>query len=213
MSARRKAAVTFGVSLALLAILAAVTLAHAPPRVLREGTKQKAPFAIEHGDVNVCQGGEALPSGVSAIRLSVWAFFGTPVHVRVYSGPRLLTEGGKGAGWTGSTVTVPITPLHRSVSPVTVCARLGPNNELIYLLGAPARPPSSALVGGRPTEGRMGIEYLAAGQGSWWSRIVQVSRHMGLGHALTGTWVVLLIFALMAAVGGLAIRLGVEELS
>ena len=39
----------------------------------------------------------------------------------------------------------------------------------------------------------MGIEYLAAGQGSWWSRLVAVSRRLGLGHALTGTWVALLV--------------------
>lgn len=204
---------TLGVGIALLAAVAAVTLAQAPPRVVREGGKQKNPFAIEHGDVSFCQGGEALPSGVSAIRLSIWAFFGTPVHVTVSSGSRVLTEGRRGPNWTGSTVTVPIAPLHRSVSPVTVCAHLGPNSEVIYLLGGEAPRASSAVVNGQPSGGRMGIEYLAAGQGSWWSRIQLVSRHMGLGHALTGAWVVLFIFALMAATGVLAIRLVVRELS
>ena len=54
-------------------------------------------------------------------------------------------------------------------------------------------------------------EYLAAGNRSWWSRILEVARHMGLGHALTGTWVVGLIAALMVAVGGLAIRVALRE--
>jgi hypothetical protein len=39
-----------------------------------------------------------------------------------------------------------------------------------------------------------------------------VAQHMGLGRAYTGTWIALLVAALMAAVGALAIRLTLRTL-
>lgn len=214
MTARGKAAVTLGVGLALLAITGALVLTRSPPRVLRAGPQQGALVAVTNANVSACQTGEALPADASAVRLAIWAFFGTSIHVAVYSGSHVLTEGSRGPDWTGSTVTVPVRPLHRAVSPVKVCFRAGPNSEALYFMGAETPPASAAIsTNGQPLAGRVNIEYLTAGQGSWWSRILQVSRHMGLGHALTGTWVVLLIFALMAAAGALAVRLVLRELT
>lgn len=213
MSARRKAIVTLGVGVVLLLAIGAATLAQAPPRVAREGTKQQAPVLVSAATTDVCQAGETLPAGVSAVRLAVWAFFGTPVHVTISSGSRVLTEGRRGPAWTGSSVTVPVRSLRQSASPVTVCAHFGPNSQPLYLMGREASPAESATARGRPLGGRIGIEYLAAGEGSWWSRIEQVARHMGIGRAMTGTWIVLLIFALMVAVGTLSIRVALRELS
>jgi hypothetical protein len=79
-------------------------------------------------------------------------------------------------------------------------------------MGAEAPRSAAAVTStGEPLAGRLGVEYLAASNRSWWSRILEVARHMGLGHALSGTWVVLLIAALMAAVGALAIRAVLRE--
>jgi len=50
------------------------------------------------------------------------------------------------------------------------------------------------------------------GGGSWWSRALSVARHMGIGHAISGTWVALLVAALVAALCALVIRLGWREL-
>lgn len=205
---------TLGVGVALLAIVGAFTLKQSPPRVVRVGSPAEGPVAQTIGDFDACQTGEALPAGVSAIRVAMWAFFGARIHVAVSSGSRVLTEGTRGPDWTGSTVTVPVTPLHRSVSGAKVCVHIGPNSQPLYLSGVEAPPASAAKSAtGEPLPGRLGIEYLAPGHSSWWSRIRQVSRRMGLGHALTGTWVVLLIFALMAAVGGLSMRAVLRELS
>jgi hypothetical protein len=204
--------VTLGVSVALIAIVGAYTLTRSPPRVVRTSSLGHAPVATAISDISFCQAGETLPAGVSGIRLSIWAFFGANIRVTVSSGARTLTAGRRGPDWTGSTVTIPVTPLRRAVSPVKVCVDVGPNNEALYFMGSKA--PSSAVAvtsTGEPLAGRLGIEYLAAGNRSWWSRILEVARHMGLGHALTGTWVVLLIAALMAAVGGLAIRVALRE--
>lgn len=203
-----------GVGLVLLALACALVLTRSPQRVVRGGLPEGALVASTNTGISTCQAGEVLPAGVSAVRLSVWAFFGTNVHVTVSSGSHVLTSGSRGPAWTGSSVTVPITPLHRAVSPVKVCFRLGPTSEVLYLQGGGA-PPSDVATGanGEPLGGKLNIEYLAPGHGSWWSRILQVSRRLGLGHALTGTWVALLIFALMAATGVLAVRLVLRELT
>jgi hypothetical protein len=66
---------------------------------------------------------------------------------------------------------------------------------------------------GQRLPGRIDIEYLGSGQGSWWSRLLPVARHMGLGRAFSGTWIVLLVAAMVAAVGALAGRLVLRELS
>ncbi len=94
-------------------------------------------------DFAVCQPGEALPAGVSGIRLALWAFYGANVHVRVYKGSQVLTAGSRGADWTSDSVTVPVRPLDHSSSGVTLCFGIGPNSQPISLLGV-AAPPSVA---------------------------------------------------------------------
>jgi hypothetical protein len=204
---------TLGAGVALLVAVGALTLTRAPPRVVRVGTRSTdAVLAVTTEAVEVCQAGEVLPAGVSAIRLSLAAAYGSRLRVRASSGSQVLTQGSRGPEWTSISVTVPVTPLKRSVSSVTLCFDLGPNSERIVFTGVktPAREAAASLAGQR-LEGRVGVEYLAAGQGSWWSRILPVARRMGIGHALSGTWVVLLIAALVVAVGFLAIRLALRE--
>jgi hypothetical protein len=210
----RAAKLTLGVSIALIAIVGAYTLTRSPPRVVRASSPGQALVATTIADASFCQTGETLPAGVSGIRLSVWAYFGANIHVTVSSGSRTLTAGQRGPDWTGSTVTIPVTPLRHAVSPVKVCVDVGPNSEVLYFMGRETHRSDAAVAStGEPLAGRLGIEYLVSGKRSWWSRILEVARHMGLGHALTGTWIVGLIAALMAAVGGLAIRVALRELS
>jgi hypothetical protein len=209
----RAVKLTLGVSIALIAIGGALTLTRSPPRVVRVGVKATSIAATIGGDAELCQANETLPAGASAIRLAIETFFGAKVRVKAYSGARVIAEGRQGADWTGSSVTVPITPLRQTVSHVKICATVGPTSELVAFLGTPTSARESAVWLSReqvlgneePLGSRLGVEYLAAGRGSWWSRILEVARHMGIGHALSGTWVTLLIAALMAAVGALAI--------
>ncbi len=209
----RDVGATLGVGVALIMAAGALTLTRAPPRVVRVGTRSTGTIlAIATEAVEVCQGGEALPAGVSAIRLSLGAGYGSGLRVVASSGGGVLTEGSRGPGWTTGSVTVPVTPLKQAASPVTLCIDLRPTSEPIIFAGihAPARVAAVSGAGERLT-GRVGVEYLAGGRGSWWSRILAVARHMGIGHALTGTWVALLIAALVAAVGVLAIGLALRE--
>jgi hypothetical protein len=216
----RAVKVTLGVCVALIAIVGAFTLTRSPPRVVRVGVKTTAFAATISGDAEFCQANETLPAGASAIRLAIETYFGAKVHVKAYSGTRVIADGRQGNDWTGTSVTVPITPLKQTASHVKICATVGPNSELVAFLGAQASARDSAVWLSRervdyeeePLGYRIGVEYLVAGQGSWWTRILEVARHMGIGHALSGTWVTLLIAALMAAVGGLALRVTLREL-
>jgi hypothetical protein len=223
----RNLKVTLAVGIALMLAVGALTLTRSPPRVLRvdmPGTQR----VLDHTavDTTICQANEVLPRGVSAIRLAMSVFYGWNVRVVAYSGSRALTEGRRGADWTSDSVTVPVSPVDHTISHVTLCFALGPTSEPMLIVGGttPARDaavvsPEGTLTakvtagGGRPLAGRVRVEYLAAGRGSWWSRLLSVARHVGLGRVVGGTWIALLIAALMVAVGALAVRVTLRELS
>ena len=208
----RDVKVTLAVGIALIAVIGAVTLTRAPPRVVSVGTPSQVIHPLTVSDAEVCQADEVLPAGVSAIRASLGAYFGSRVRVVVLANSQVLTEGVRGPNWTGDAVTVSVTPQSHATSGVTLCFDAAPNSELLYLKGVASSQQQSAVWQGKALGGRVGVEYLAAGSGSWWSRILTVARHIGIGHALSGTWVVLLIAALVAAVGVLAVRLVLREL-
>lgn len=214
MRAVRVVKLTLGLGVALLIAVCGYALTRSPPRVLRAGTEASVLLGGLYGDGAACQADEVLPAGASAIRLSIVAYVGARIRVTAYSGSRVLTEGSRGPDWTGTSVTVPVTPLSHSASDVKVCFDVSPNSESLFPRGTEV-PPSEALTGlnGERLSGRLDIEYLGAGRGTWWSRVLTVARHMGLGRAFSGTWIVLLIAAMVAAVGILAGRLVLRELS
>jgi hypothetical protein len=226
------ATITIVLGVVVLAVVGAITLTDAPPRVVRSvgrelvGRGENAPIAFATSHLVVCQANETLPAGVVGVRLWMRAFYGTPVHLALYQGSHILATGAHSAAWTGQSVTVPVTPLSYEVANVELCFAIGPNSEPVTILGAhaPARlravsarsenlsEPGVGATEGEPLAGRIEVEYLAAGNGSWWSRILEVARRMGLGRAVTGTWIALLAAALMAATATLAIRHALREL-
>jgi hypothetical protein len=213
MKAVRAVRLTLTVGVVLLVAAGAVTLTRSPPRVVRVNTTTVGNGPTTIGAVEVCQADEQLPADVSAVRLSLKTYFGPAVRVRALRGSQVLTEGRRGPGWTGTSVTVPVVPLSHAASHVKLCFHVGPNSELVVLAGFPTAPQEAAVYStGEGLGGRVGVEYLAAGQGSWWSRILTVARHIGIGHALGGTWVVLLIAVLVSAAGLLAVGLTLREL-
>ncbi|HEV3094006.1 MAG TPA: hypothetical protein VGY30_05770 [Solirubrobacteraceae bacterium] len=208
----RATKLTIALCLAVAAVMAVVTLSEAPARVVR-GVRANADVASTDGDFAACQREEVLPRDISAVRMSVAAGIGPPVRVRAYSGARLLTEGSRPPNWTAGSVTVPLKPLDRNVSNITLCVAVGPNSDPLYVYGVLTLPQQAAFSAqGQPLPGRIGVEYLAAGNGSWFSRALAVARHMGIGHALSGSWVALLVAVLTGAIAVLAVRLAWREL-
>jgi hypothetical protein len=225
----RAAVATFVVGAVAIAAVGSYALTRAPPRValvsppgIKAISEQGASAIVSTaGDPTVCQSGETLPRGVTGVRLSIWGFVGARVRVAAYGDGRLLTQGTHAADWTSDSVTVPVRPLSRATSNVRLCFTIGPNSEPLSLLGPQAsRAPAATISepgplgtpGERLLRGRVSIEYLTPGQGSWWSRLSDVVRNVGFGRAFGGAWVALLIAALTLAAGALAVRLTLREL-
>jgi hypothetical protein len=227
----RKALIAFAVGVVAIAACCAIALGATPMRIVRIGVPgvsvitARGPngnLALIDHDGTMCQSGEVLPAKATAVRLSIWGFFGSRLHVKAYQGSQLLTEGTRSPTWTSDTVTVPVKPLKRSYSNVKFCVIIAPNSEPMDVLGNATKPNLAAVLTqwepGQPKSkpsvlpGRLGVEYLAPSHGTWWSRLLSVARHLGLGRAYSGTWIALLIAALMAAVAVLAVRLTLREL-
>lgn len=209
----RSAKLALALSLVLMLAVGALTLTRAPLRIVRVSTKSEEILGTTTSSPTTCQPGEVLPSGVSAVRLGIEASFGPKMLLRAYSGSRILAQGARAANWTGTTVTFPIKPLPRTASDVKLCFYIGANNEFLRIYGAPTGAREAATgAGGEPLPGKLKIEYLAPSQGSWWSRVETVARHIGVGRALSGTWLALLLGLLSASVAALMIWLAWWEL-
>jgi hypothetical protein len=221
----RNVRITLAVGIALVLAVGAFVLTRSPPRVLAaNGPSAAGPMYASGGDLQVCQRDETLPAGATAIRLSMWAFLGWKINVKIYEGAHVIAEGRRGPDWTGTSVTVPVKPLDKTVSNVTLCFTTGPNSEPELLLGSPTTQARAAslLEPGVPAPrarveghlpGRIGAEYLASGGGSWWSRIPRVIQRIGFGRSFSGDWIAYLLIALMLAVGAITVRLTLREIA
>jgi hypothetical protein len=208
-----RAKVTLLLSLALMIIGVALTLTRAPLRIVHTATKSEESLGTTTGSATVCQAGETLPSGVSAIRLGLEASFGPRVLMRAYSGGRVVAVASRSPNWTGSSVTLPLAPLDHALSPVKLCFHVPANSGRLQLYGAHVAAAKAARgQRGEALPGRVSVEYLAPAAGSWWSRASSLARHMGIGHAIGGASVALLVLLLMLGTCGLVVRLAWREL-
>jgi hypothetical protein len=200
--------------LTLLAIALFITLSGSPLVVTHTNATPASEPILEAGSgSNVCQTGEALPAGTTAIRLTLVAAVGPRVSLSVLSGARVLTSGVTAGGWTSGAVTVPVKALPHVATPVRICFKLGPSAETVQLGGSPTNALTAARnLSGAPLPGRFTVEYMRRGDSSWWSLAKTAARHMGLGRAPSGTWVALLVLLLMGTALATASWLLVKEL-
>lgn len=201
--------------LVLLAIALGVTLTRSPPTV---AWSNAAPLngtilKTERGGGQACQTHQVLPAGVSAVRLSLYDAYGPRVSVKVLSGDRVLTSGVLGSGWIGQSPTIPLRPVSHSSSDVRVCFTLGQPAGIVAIQGSEASAGEALTFAGEQGQRtRMRVEYVKSGNDSWWSLASSVARHMGLGHWPAGTWLALLVMAMMAAIAAGAAWLTAREL-
>lgn len=197
-------ALTVGLALTALAIV--LVMSRSPLEVA--GTNS----APANGIVEYVQGGSSrcqisgtVPRDTSAIRISVTANVGPQVTLKVLSGPLVITSGRRVAGWgVQESVTVPVKRVLRTIPNAEICMAFGPSVRPIIIHGAAM--PAATVVTFR-------VEYLRPGPVSWWSLASTVARHMGFGHAASGTWIVFALLVVMLAVAVLASRLILRELS
>ncbi len=206
--------ITMVAGLALLAAGLAIVGRGSPPTVtLASSAPVDAKLGFSYGPDGVCQGGEVLPVGTSAIRLLIHSpMIGPRVSVEVFEGARVVARGTRESGWTAGVVTVPVRPLARTTPAVSVCFTFARSPWLVGLTGTLTSPTTAARYEGQALAGRVGIEYLQAGHRSWWSRVRSIARQMSFGHAGGGIWIPLLVLALIVSIGGLSSWLVVQEL-
>jgi hypothetical protein len=210
----KRIAAALAVGLTLVAVALGVTLSRSPLVVSRANpTLANGVIANTYDAAQACQGGEIVPAGTSAIRLTLTSDIGPRLGLRVLSGARVATAGVVGNGWTGGSVTVPVRPLAHTLTNARICFELGPGTDRVGIVGISTRPGVAARSkGGEALPGRFKIEYMRTGPNTWWSLAKAVARHMGLGHAPSGTWIAPFLFALMGAVIATASWLTVREL-
>jgi hypothetical protein len=197
-----RTSIVLAVGLVLIAVVIGVTLGRSPSTLAgTNGAQTENVLAIAEGAVGACQAGETLPAGTSAIRLSLVAIVGARVAVRVLSGSSPLTSGVTGAGWAGSEVTVAVRPLARTVRDVKVCFGFSDLNGEVEVRGEHTHPSVAAVTGsGQHLRGRIRVEYVRAGHASWLSLLSSIARHMSLGRAASGIWIVFFALALALSV-------------
>jgi hypothetical protein len=196
-----KVALAAGLTLLVLAI--GLTLLGSPPNVARSNRlsgKPEEPIARITEGSSYCQPGELLPRGTSAIRVWLEADAGPRVHLVVYAHGHPVTSGWRGSNWIGGSVTVPVRPLARSVSHADVCVSFSLHDETVTMQGTNGPAPL------------LWIEYLRPGTRTWASLAGEIARHMGLGRATSGTWIVFVALALLAALVALASSLLIGEM-
>ena len=201
---------------AFVSTLAVVLLSNSPPVVIRANAPLSDFVGLNEfvGSERLCQGDEVLPRGTTAIRMSLEALIGPPVSLTASVDARVLTRGQHGAGWSSGSVTVPVAPLRRTYSRVTICATIAEPREPIELDGvASSRARAVHASNHQTAAGRMMVEYLRPGRVSWWSRVQSVARGMGLGRAGGGAWIAILAAAMMVAVTAIASSLLIKELT
>lgn len=201
--------------LAITGVAIGAVLSESPPTVLARSSisKQEELGRTSTDSVAACQANERLPRGTTAIRLTLAAFTGPRVTVKVLSGAHVVTAGERGSAWSGQDVTVPVRAVSHTVSPVKVCFAAVPfHNELAVYGRRTGSATAARTSGGDTLAGRVTIEYLGEGHSAWLTHVSTVARHMGLGRAWSGTWVALLVAMLMLGAAGMTARLIVREL-
>jgi hypothetical protein len=207
----RSVKIALAAGLVVTAAAAGGVLSERPPAVLATNavpiTQGLAPVRGR-----VCQGEERVPRGTSAIRLALFAAYGPRVDVEAAAGGRVTASGKVSPGWTSATVTLPVRPLARTVFPAEICFTVHQPGEEVEAYGVDTRAAVAARTGqGRVLPGRVSVEYLGSGRASWLALARSVARHMGLGRAWSGTWIVFLVAVLMLAAGVLASGLALRE--
>jgi hypothetical protein len=207
----RRPQIALVVGLALIAAAIAIVLSSSPIAVI--GTNSIAEEATENvnGDIGGCQYVGQVPRGTSAIRIPLAANSGPQVNIQVLAGSHRVSEGERAAGWgADETITVPINALAHTIDNARICTTLGSTIESVGLRGMPASTTSLHNHGLAGVALRM--EYLQPGPQSWGSLLPSISRTLGFGHAIGGSWIILLLLAIMISLVALTSYLALGEI-
>jgi hypothetical protein len=209
----RSVKIALAVGLGVTVLSLAAVLTESPPTVLASNSvTQEEPLINGGQDATACQQNERIPAGTRAIRISLGAFNGPRVAIKVSSAAGAVTSGAHGSDWDGRTLTVAVKHVAKTVSPAKLCFTIDDGEGAIALGTRSGHATAARATTGQYLPGRVRVEYLGAGHSSWLSRAGSVARHMGLGRAWSGRWVALWVLLSMLVIAALTSRLIVREL-
>lgn len=154
---------------ALAAGVAAVAAWPAAARVLATNGVEQHELISNGVGVTHCQPAERLPRGTRAMEISLQANTGSGpvVAVAALVDERAIAGGARAAGWSGSSVVVPLRPAPRRPVTVMLCMTAAPEAEV----GDYGREGNVPPPPGQPTGPRVQVAYLdrvpAADGGDW----------------------------------------------
>ncbi len=199
--------------LAVLAVAIGVVLSHSPLIAVGANSIQ-APLYRNGGVLSgesTCQPAGTVPSGTSAIRISLGANVNPKITVKLFSGSRLITQGSRAAGGgLNASATIPVKRVPHTVRNARLCITLGPSAEVVGIRAVLPQGASEAVYALQDV--KLETEYLRPGPSTWWSRASSIADRFGLGRAPSGTWIGFLVIAVMLAVAVIASRLTLKEL-
>jgi hypothetical protein len=160
-------------------------------------------LTLRGGDAEHCQDGEVIPADTAALRLLIGTFErpSPELRVTVREGGEVISAGSLAAGQPDGRVTIPIERVADLHAGADVCieARSPDEDRRTVLYGMP---------------GRAHLEWLRAGDESWFDLVGTVAHRFGLGKPfVSGGWVLLLAAGLLALAWFLGLRLVLRELS
>jgi hypothetical protein len=209
---RRSVVIALAVGLAFIGIAIIAVLARAPLTVVGANPNPSKDFieVEESGALSNCQSAGTIPKGTTAIRIGIEGLNYSPaVSVRVLLGSQLIAAGNlPGGGVSAPSVTVPVGRFSHAVNGARICPTVGPALEPVRYYGVPVHSRSAQQLHGAALH----VEYLRPDTKLWGSFLSSIAYHMGLGRAMSGTWIAFLALALVIATFVLVCRLTVEEL-
>lgn len=203
-----------GVGLAAIGVAIVLVISHRPPATAGgNGIAGKNYIELEAKDaLSNCQTAGTIPRGTSALRLAIeGVYFSPSVKVKIARDGHVIARGSHAPGGPAApNVIVGLPALGQTVRGAQICTAVGPTVGPIRFSGEPAS--SSSHVSNALQQAVLHVEYLRAGDRSWWSSLSAIGRRIGLGRAPGGGWVAILVLLLMLSVTALTVRLAIQEL-
>jgi hypothetical protein len=209
------ARIVMGVGLLAIAVAAIAILAQRQQR--RSGTNGAADFGYViaiHAGEQVCEPGELLPGDTGALRLraSSGGTLGPEVGATVADGHgRTVATGVLRPGWRTGMVTIATTRVAQTMPAAIVCL-VNRGSQAIAFGGSVPDADFYVVLGGKPLNGRMRIEYMRPGRESWFSLAPTLVHRFSLAKAdLVRHWAAAAALVLMLIAIVLATRIVLHE--
>jgi hypothetical protein len=160
----------------------------------------------------LCEPGELVPGDTGAVRLSASsATPGPRLDVAIGTGARTIAAGHLAAGWHTGTVTIPFSRIAATQQNASVCL-INRGTSSVSFGGSVPDANFYVVLGGKPLNGRMRIEYMRPGSESWLALLPTLAHRFSLAKGdLVRHWAAPAVLVLMLLAIGLALRTILRE--